>query len=203
LGDLDRVQPSELTPIADGLTITVVRVRHETVTVEQVIPFEEQTVYDTSVPPDEGRIIDAGQNGLEQLIYNVVYKDGVEVERTLARRVVVQEPHPRTVLVGVRDTFTPVPITGTIAYIAGAQEMGYNAWVMRGSSGSQRRLTADGTLDTRVFALSPDGTHLMFTRRPSETLANGHRNSHLNSLWLLDTTEDDAEPVDLRLTNVL
>jgi Tol biopolymer transport system component len=199
LGDLDRVQPSGYTPIADGLTVTIVRVRHETVAVEQVIPFEEQIVYDTSVPPDEGRIIEAGQNGLEQLIYKVVYEDGVEVERTQVRRVTVQEPRPRTVLVGVRDTFTPVPITGTIAYLAGAKEMGYNAWVMRGSSGSQRRLTADGTLDTRVFALSPDGTHLMFTRRTSETLASGH----LNSLWLLDTTVDDAEPVELGLTDVL
>ena len=199
LGDLDRVEPAEYTAITDGLTITVVRIRHETVTEEQPIPFEEQIVYDTSMPAAERRILEPGQNGLEQLIYRVVYQDDVEVERTLIRRVTVQEAHARMVLVGRRDTLTPVPIIGTIAYLTGNQEVGYNAWMMRGSSGSQRPLTADGTLDTRVFALSPNGTQLLFTRRTSETLSS----DQLNGLWLIDTTQQNAEPVELGLTDVL
>jgi Tol biopolymer transport system component len=199
LGDLDRVEPSVYTAITDGLSITIVRIRHETVTEERVIPYEKQVVHDTSLPPDESRIIEAGQNGLEQLIYQIVYHDGVEVERVQVRRVTLQEARPETMLVGVRDTFTPTPITGTIAYLAGNQELGYNAWVMRDSSGSQLRLTSDGSLDTRIFALSPDGTRLLFTRRTSETVAN----DQLNSLWLLDTTAVDAEPVELGLADVL
>jgi Tol biopolymer transport system component len=199
LSDLDRLEPAEFTAITDGMIITVVRVQHEVITVDQVIPFEEQFVNDTSVPPDESRILEAGQNGLEQLVYRVVFEDGVEVERTQIRRITVQEARPRVVLVGVRDTFTPVPITGTVAYLTGNKEVGYNAWVMRGSSGLQRRLTSDGTLDTRVFALSPDGRQLLFTRRTSETLAN----SQLNRLWLLDTTRLSPEPVDLGQPDVL
>ncbi|MCP4544606.1 MAG: DUF348 domain-containing protein, partial [Chloroflexi bacterium] len=76
LGDLDQVQPAAYTAITDGLTITIVRVRHETDTVEQTIPFEEQIVYDATLSPDESRILEAGQNGLEQLIYRIVYHDG-------------------------------------------------------------------------------------------------------------------------------
>ena len=199
LGELDRIEPAEYTAITDGMEIVLVRVRHEMLTEERVIPYEKQIVYDTSVLPEEGRIIQAGQNGLEQLIYRIVYEDGVEVERIQVRRVTVQASQPETVLVGVRDTFTPTPITGTLAYLAGNQEMGYNGWVMRGSSGSQRRLTFDGALDTRVFTLSPDGAHLLYTRRTSETVAN----EQLNSLWLLDTTVAEAEPVDLGLADVL
>ena len=195
LGDLDQMQPAAYNAITDGLTITIVRVRHETDTVEQTIPFEEQIVHDATLSPDESRILEAGQNGLEQLIYRIVYHDGVEVERVQVRRVTLQEPSPRQVMVGARDTITLVPITGTVAYLAGNQEVGYNAWIMRGSSGSQRRLTFDGSLDTRVFALSPGGEHLLFTRHISET--------HLNSLWLLDTSLADAEPVDLGQANVL
>jgi Tol biopolymer transport system component len=194
LGDLDQVRPATYTAISDGLTITIVRVRHEMVTQERLIPFEEQIVYDASLPPEEQRILDAGQNGLEQLVYRVVYQDGAEVERVQVRRTTLQEPRPRQVLVGARDTLSPATITGTIAYLAGATDTGYNAWVMRGSSGSQRRLTFDGSLDTRVLELSPNGDYLLFTRNSTQAL---------NSLWLLDTKLADAEAVELGLNDVL
>jgi Tol biopolymer transport system component len=205
LGDLDRLEPAEYTPITDGLTVVVVRVRHEVVPgEEQLIPYERQIVQDTSVPAGESRILEPGQNGVEQIIYRIVYEDGVEVERIPVRRITLQEARPETVLVGVRETFTPTPITGTVAYLSGNKEVGYNAWLMRASSGSQRRLTSDGTLDTRVFALSPDGTYLLFTRRTTATLSGETvSGSQLNSLWLIDTTAEDAEPVDLRLTDLL
>jgi Tol biopolymer transport system component len=197
LGDLDRVEPSEYTTISDGLEVRVVRVRLETEPgPERVIPYEKQIVQDTSVPAGESRILEPGQNGIEQIIYRVKYEDDVEVERVSVRRITIQEARPETVLVGVREAFTPTPITGTVAYLSGNREVGYNAWVMRGSSGSQRRLTSDGTLDTRVFALSPDGTQLLFTRSVSES-------DHFTSLWLIDTTKPNAMPVDLRLNDVL
>lgn len=202
LGDLDQLDPPEYTSISDGLSITIVRVRHEVETCEErVIPYEKQIVQDTSVPAGESRILQPGQNGIEQVICRIVYHDGVETERLPVRRITLQEARPETVLVGVRETFTPTPITGTVAYLAGTREVGYNAWLMQGSSGAQRRLTSDGALDTRVFALSPDGTKLLFTRHTSETQANGQPN--LNDLWLIDTTEEGAEPVDLRLADLL
>ncbi len=200
LGDMDRVTPPEYTPLSPGMTVKVVRVRHE---VEQgeviIIPFERQYVQDTSVPAGESRILAPGQNGQEQIIYRVVYEDQVEVERVVVRRVVLQEAQPETVLVGAREAFAPTPITGTIAYLSGNTDVGFNAWLMRGSSSAQRRLTADGTLDTRVFALSPDGAHLLFTRRTSETLAN----DQLNSLWVIDAIEEDAEPIPLGVNDIL
>jgi Tol biopolymer transport system component len=202
LGDLDQLEPAEYTTISDGLTITIVRVHHEVEPCEErVIPYEKQIVQDTSVPAGESRILQPGQNGVEQVICRIVYQDGVETERLPVRRITLQEARPETVLVGVRETFTPTPITGTVAYLAGNREVGYNAWVMQGSSGTQRRLTSDGALDTRVFALSPDGTQLLFTRHTSETQTNGQPS--LNSLWLIDTTDEDAEPVDLRLADLL
>ncbi len=197
LGDLDRVEPSEYTTITDGLKVRVVRVRLETEPgPENVTPYEKQIVQDTSVPAGESRILEPGQNGIEQIIYRVKYEDDVEVERVPVRRITIQEARPETVLVGVREAFTPTPIVGAVAYLSGKQEVGYNAWVMRDSSGSTRRLTWDGTLDTRVFALSPDGTRLLFTRSSSE-------DDHFNGLWLIDTTRPSALPIDLRLDDVL
>jgi Tol biopolymer transport system component len=200
LGDLDRVEPAEYTSISDGLTIRVVRVRVEVEPgEEQLIPYERQIVQDTSVAAGQSRILEPGQNGIEQIIYRVVYEDGVEVERVPVRRITLQEGRPETVLVGVREAFVPTPITGTIAYLSGNREIGYNAWVMRGSSAAQRRLTAESFLDTRVFALSPDGRYLLFTIHTSAEEEIGA----INSLWLINTTVDNAQPVDLRLQDVL
>jgi Tol biopolymer transport system component len=203
LDDLDRIEPGEYTPLSDGLVIRVVRVRYETETgPERIVPYEKQIVQDTSVPAGESRILEPGVNGIEQTVFRVVYEDDVEVERVPVRSIVVQEARPETVLVGVRETFTPTPIKGTVAYLSGNRAVGYNAWVMRRSSGSQRRMTFDGTLDTRVFALSPDGSRLLFTRHISETTSRASE-EHFNSLWLVNTTVSNAEPVDLRLNDVL
>jgi hypothetical protein len=196
LGELDRLEPAEFTPITDGMTIRVVRVRVEVESgPERVVPYERQSVQDTSVPAGQSRILEAGQNGLEQTIYRVVYEDGQEVERFPVRTITLQQAEPEVILVGAREAFTPTPLTGHIAYLSGSQDVGFNAWIMRGSSGAQRRLTSDGTLDTRVFALSPGGTHLLFSRREDDNA--------LNSLWLIDTTVENAAPIDLRLTDIL
>jgi Tol biopolymer transport system component len=203
LGDLDRVEPTEYTTLTDGLKVRVVRVRHETEPgPERIVPYEKQIVQDTSVPAGESRILEPGLNGIEQTIYRVIYEDDHEVERVPVRTIVIQDARAETVLVGVRETFTPTPIDGTIAYLSGNQDVGYNAWVMHRSSGSQRRVTSDGTLDTRVFALSPDGSQLLFTRHVSETGASGS-GEHFNSLWVVNTIEPNADPVDLSLDDVL
>ena len=97
-------------------------------------------------------------------------------------------------LIGIQADLKPVPITGTIAYIANS-----NAWVMQTTSPNQRRLTFTSDLDGQVFALSPDGFHLLFTRGPTET----GESAPFNTLWMIETVAADAEPVRLEAENVL
>ncbi len=191
LDEDDRVVPPETVLLTDGMTVRVVRVEVRTETVQQTLPYGRETVRDATVPVGQTRLLRAGVNGVEELTYVITLEDGVEMERRLARRVTVREPQNEILLVGAREEVTSVPISGTVAYLSA-----HNAWVMRGTTGSRRRLTATGDLDGRVFDLSPDGSRLLFTRTATET-------GVLNTLWLIDTVTPGAEPVRLPEQNVL
>lgn len=199
LGELDKLSPAEYTPISDGLEIKIVRVTQQIQTIKSPVAYETQWVREASVAAGEVIILEPGVNGVEELVFRVIYEDGVEVERHQIDTRLVQEPQPEIRLLGTQDVYSSVHITGTVAYLVGNEEVGFNAWLMRGSSGSQRRLTGDGLLDTRVFELSPGGRTLLFTRVASETDESGI----FNTLWTLDTTLVDAEPREARVENVL
>ncbi|MFQ6101296.1 MAG: G5 domain-containing protein [Anaerolineae bacterium] len=191
----DRVVPVEPTFVEDGMTVRVIRVEVRSETEQREIPFERQTVRDASIPAGETRLLEPGVTGIEELTYRVTFKDGVEVERRLMRTVTLQEPRTEVILIGVQPELKPVPITGTVAYVAN-----HNAWVMQTTSPNQRRLTHTGDLDDRrVFALSPDGSYLLFTRVPTET----NETAPLNTLWMIETAIADAKLVQLDAESVL
>ncbi|MFO7742163.1 MAG: G5 domain-containing protein [Anaerolineae bacterium] len=194
LGAEDRVTPSEPTLIRDGMTVRVIRVETRTEKEEREIPFDRRTVHDTSIPEGETQLLEPGVTGSEELTYRITLEDGVEADRRLVRRATVREPRTEVILLGTRAEQKPIPISGTVAYIANR-----NAWIMRRSSANQRRLTHEGDLDGRVFALSADGSHLLYTRAPTGTEAS----PLVNTLWIFDTAAVDAEPVRLEVDNVL
>ena len=206
LDEDDRVVPVEPTFIEDGMTVRVVRVETRTESEQREIPFERRTVRDASIPVDETRLLEPGAAGVEELIYRVTIEDGVEVDRLLVRRVTLEEPRTEVILVGVQAELKPIPITGTVAYVGD-----HNAWVMQGTSLNRRRLTYAGDLDGRVFALSPEGSHLLFTRVPSTAPpggedvppGDGEESTLLNTLWIMETATADADPVQLEAQNVL
>ena len=191
LDEDDRVVPPENTFLTDGLTVRVIRVQVRTETEQRTIPYSRETVRDATIPVGETRLLRAGVNGIEEITYAITLEDGVETERRIVQRTLVQEPQNEVVLIGAREELTAVPISGTVAYLSA-----HNGWVMRTTTGTPRRLTATGDLDGRVFELSPDGAWLLFTRAATET-------GSLNALWIVDTVAADAEPVPLPAEDVL
>jgi Tol biopolymer transport system component len=190
----DRVTPAEPTLISNVTTVRVIRVETRTETEEREVPYDRRTVHDASIPAGESQLLEPGITGIEELTYRIILEDGVEVDRHLIRQTTVREPRTEVILVGARTEQRPVPITGTLAYIAN-----HNAWLVRNTSLNQQRLTHQGDLDGRVFSLSADGTHLLFTRMPQEA----GESVPLNSLWILDTSTANAEPVRVEVDDVL
>jgi hypothetical protein len=194
LDENDRVVPVEPTFIEKGMTIRVIRVEVYSETEQSELPFERRTVHDASIPEGENRLLEPGVTGIEELTYRVTVEDGVEVERLLVQRITLQEPRAEVILIGIQTELKPVPITGTVAYIAN-----HNGWAMQTTSLNQHRLTHTGDLDSRVFALSPDGSHLLHTRVATET----GETASLNTMWVIETTTADAEPIQLQAESVL
>ena len=230
LDEDDRVVPVESTFVENGMSVRVIRIETHTETEQIETPFERRTVREASIPAGETRLLEPGVNGIEELTYRITVEDNVEVERLLVRRATLQEPRTEVILIGVQAELKPMPITGTVAYVASR-----NVWVMQTTSLNQRRLTHAGDMDGRVFALSPDGSYLLFTRvappnggdeegvPPNEEDEGGipsnreeekeipsnvgdervDKSTPLNTMWMIETAAADAEPVQLEAESVL
>lgn len=193
LGSLDRVEPDLYVEVTDGMTVVITRVEETFETEQQVLPFAHKTLRSEALPEGERRLLQAGTNGEIEITYRVTLEDDVEVSREEVSRQILIEPVNETVLVGVQGELLSVPISGTLVFLSGG-----NAWLIRESSELRRNITGSSDLDGRVFALSQDGSRVLFTR-----VMVGDENTPLNSLWMARTSMVGEDPRYLGVTGVI
>lgn len=194
LGDNDRVEPPDYTPIARTATIQIVRVEIRTETAREPIEFERQFTRDENLPEGQVRVLRLGSNGQAEITYQLTLEDGREVSRRELARHVLQEPVNEIQTIGTQGTVAPVDLQGTLLYIASG-----NAWVVRHSTVERRPLTTTGDLDGRVFEATSDGKYLLYSRRAATNAAP----SALNTLWLIDTVPLNDTARRVPIDNVL
>ena len=200
LGEQDRVEPPDYTPIERTVTIQIVRVLIKTETTREPLQFERIYTREENLPEGQVRVSKLGANGEAEIDYQVTLEDGREVSRREIARRVLQQPIDELLLIGTQGTVASVNITGTLAYIGKG-----NAWIVRGSTAERRPLTTQGDLDGRVFDLSPDGKYLLFSRGAGAdvTARNEAVSSALNTLWVIDTVPFNAEARRVPIENAL
>lgn len=191
LESLDRIEPPTFTLLTEGSEVRLIRVTEEFTIEEVVLPFDQQTVRNESLPEGETRLVQPGVNGKQEITYRRVYEDGVEVSVSPVKVVTLQEPVAEIVMVGSQTPFVQVNIPGKLAYISGG-----NAWVMEGTTANRRPVVTTGDLDGRVFKLSPDGAWLLFTRRAEDE-------TQINTLWAGKIDDDSGLLIDLQVANVI
>lgn len=191
LGDLDRTVPPLYTIVSDGSDIKVIRVREEFYIEKKVIPFDNQIVRNESLPIGETRLSQPGFNGLEEVTYRLVFEDDVEISKSIVKTVIIQEPIPEIMMVGSRSPFATIPIGGRLAYLSGG-----NAWIIEGTSANRRPVVTTGDLDGQIFALSPDGAWLLFTRKSPD-------NEEINTLWAAEVDNDSKLLIELNASNII
>ncbi|MCP4361684.1 MAG: DUF348 domain-containing protein [Chloroflexi bacterium] len=191
-GDLDEIDPPLFTPLTDALAITVTRVTEEIEIITESIPFERRFVRtDTMNADDESQIVQPGKPGLREVTVRIVFRDGLEAERWRANETILEEAQEEVVLIGIGANRGVVDFPGVLAYISGGTPV-----IMRGTTAVPQQLEIGGQLDGRVFSLSPDASHLLYTQISADTT------SFNNSLWLL-TLDQEAEPIPLEIENIL
>lgn len=193
LGSLDRVSPPVYAVLSEGAEVSVTRVREEYSTRTEPIPFRSYLLPNESMPAEEKRLIQAGENGEQEVTTRTVYENGVKVSEVDLEPVILKKPVDEILMVGVQNPFTTISIPGRLAYLTGG-----NAWLMEGSTANRRPLVTSGDLDGRVFSLSPDGEWLLFSRksaRPAE--------QEINTLWVVKVDAASSSPISLRVANVV
>jgi len=192
LGALDRVEPPAYTTVSSGTTVTVTRVLEQFEIEQIVIPFERQTVRNESLPEGESRLLQPGENGLQEITYRILIEGDEEVSRSPVKNTVLQEPIPEIVMIGAQTARTPLQIAGNLVYISGG-----NAWLVQGTSGNRRPVVTSGDLDGRILQVSPDGEWLLYSR------AGNGNDGDLNSLWIISLSQAEPEAIELGVANVV
>lgn len=192
LDPLDEVNPPPFTQLTDNLQVTVTRRTETLEIIEENIPFNRQIVRNENMAAnDPPRIVQGGQTGLQEITVRIVYENGLEVDRQRTQITLIQEPQDEIIMIGVGALLDNASFSGQLAYISGGI-----AVIMRGNTLFPEQLETGTGLDGRVFALSPTGSHLLYTRIVSDT---GRFN---NSLWVISTTRG-AQPRPLGINNIL
>lgn len=82
-----------------------------TLTVEEEIPFAEETVRDYNLQTGTNEVRQIGEVGMKRVYYTVQYVNNVEVSREVEREEVVREPVARIVAVGAKKSVPPEAAT--------------------------------------------------------------------------------------------
>lgn len=108
---LDYSIPAENSPLRPGMHIRVIRVQEEVEIQQDVIPFETVYQADANLELDQRRVLQEGQNGIQQTNIRIRYENGVEVNRQPESTSIASEPVNRVIAYGtnivVRTIDTP------------------------------------------------------------------------------------------------
>lgn len=96
----DYTIPDEDNVFEDNMTIEIVRVVELIEVEHQTIPYEIVVVHDKSLSPTEQKLIQSGEDGIEEIRWRVRQENGTEVSRFLQSQLIIQEPIPEIVVVG-------------------------------------------------------------------------------------------------------
>ena len=92
LEQMDTVEPASDALLREGDVVRVNRRRIQQETERGVIPFETQYTYSPDIAAGDEVVYTQGENGYGERVYDVLYVDGVEEERTLVRESLEKEP---------------------------------------------------------------------------------------------------------------
>lgn len=98
----DYVFPAELAALSPGMVIRVVRVREETITEQEAIPFETKWKPDAKLELDQRRVERVGRQGIIARRFRIRYEDGQEVSRTLEAEWRARKPEPKLIAYGTK-----------------------------------------------------------------------------------------------------
>ncbi len=88
----DFVTPTLGSIVSEGANITVIAYDTHNVTVQEEVAYSTIEVENAALAPGERVVVQAGQNGVNEYVYEISYKDGAEVSRTLIRDEILSNP---------------------------------------------------------------------------------------------------------------
>ena len=142
LGPKDEVQPALETRLSDGLSVQVFRLVDGEVAEDQVIPFKTELRDDATLAAGHTAVIQAGRNGTVRVVSKVVRKDGMIVQSTEGRRIVLAAPVTEVLRRGTKVSGNQKPVAPPAASGGQLFQSGTATWyASHAGSGACAHLT--------------------------------------------------------------
>ena len=86
------VTPGLSEEVSEGDTITVVAYDKHNVTVQEEVAYTTKEIENANLAPGERVVVQAGENGVNEYVYEIHYENGVEISRTLIKDAILSNP---------------------------------------------------------------------------------------------------------------
>ena len=120
-----------------GFSVNVEAVITKTETLEEIIPFATEYIYDETLPEGTSSSVTVGRNGLREATYSVDYTDGKETARRMLDETVIREPIAAVKTIGTRPLTEEEKMyksTGTYIYPNAGSVSSVYGWRTLGGS---------------------------------------------------------------------
>jgi hypothetical protein len=191
LSGIDRTEPAQVASLSEDSLVQVIRVEEIIETKQETIPFEVIRQPTESLPTGQEKLLQAGRNGIKEIISVRLIENGEEVSLNEVSSVILEEKTDEIILVGVQSSIAPLSLPSPMVYLSNG-----NAWLMDRSTANRYLIVPTGDLDGRVFSLSEEGNWLLFTRAEEDE-------DLINSLWTVNLSSPEDSLIDLGITNVI
>lgn len=113
----DRVEPPGEATVAEGMRITIVRVKEERAVLDIPLPYATEYVADNTLEYGEQKLLQTGAAGLLQRQVHVMYENGNVIKRTVEKEWVERPPQPAEIHYGTKIVLrTASTAEGVIEY---------------------------------------------------------------------------------------
>jgi len=102
----DRIEGAYLGDrVAQGLSVKVFRVRQEMVSQNEVVSCDVVRRANDHMDRGKEKVVSEGRDGVKEKVFNVIYENGVEVQRILVSESIVSEPQRKVVEYGTIGSY--------------------------------------------------------------------------------------------------
>ncbi|MGH4050923.1 MAG: 3D domain-containing protein [Clostridium sp.] len=105
LGPTDKISPTVKSKLSSDMSITITRVKTETINQKKSIDFKTVIKKDTSLLVSKNNISQKGVNGEKAITTDITYEDGKEVTRKV-KETIVKKPKNKIIVQGTKPAVT-------------------------------------------------------------------------------------------------
>ena len=171
LSQADVVTPASDTFVTDNIKVTVDRYSTRYSIVAQAVDFETENVNDETLEKGKSVVEQNGSEGLKEVMYATVYKNGEEISSDIVAQKVTKEPVNKIVKIGTKEiasntnpskgfAYSKVISVSATAYDCSLQENGGYSKTAYGLKPGYGIVAVDPKvipLGTKLYIESPDG----------------------------------------------